>query len=306
MIPYIVEIAENGRYLCKDRGFLVVKSGKDELGKIPIDDIGMLLINAHGLTYSNNLLIALAERTVPVVFCDAKHLPSAVLWPVETHHMQVERFEAQINASKPLKKRLWQKIIQSKIRNQSSVIEYIAGDSKPLRLLIQKVKSGDSGNTEANASIIYWKMLFGLNFKRDRTQKGINLLLNYGYTVLRSAVARSVMTAGLHPSFGIHHHNMRNAMCLVDDLIEPFRPVVDQIAYKLVNDGQSDLTSQSKKILAKVYFIPVKSGKETQPMYSVLNSLASSLSQIYLKERNDLFLPDNILPLDNTIFQNVV
>ncbi|MGD9160831.1 MAG: type II CRISPR-associated endonuclease Cas1 [Desulfobacteraceae bacterium] len=296
MIPNIVEIAEDGRYLCKERGFLVVKSGGNELGRVPLDDIGMLMANAHGLTYSNNLLVALADRNVPFFICNSKHLPVAVMWPVSTHHAHVKRFKAQIEASKPMMKRLWQELVAAKIINQSSVIEMIGEDSSDIKLLSRRVKSGDPENVEAHASRIYWKILFGNTFKRNRELHGVNQLLNYGYTIMRSATARAVMLAGLNPSLGIHHHNFRNSMCLVDDLIEPFRPIVDQVVYQINVNKPSELNADTKKILARSYYIDVKTCNGIQPVYSVIQDLAFSLTQVYLKKKQNLSISFKITP----------
>ena len=193
MTGRIVEIAEDGRYLAISRGFMVVRDGERELGRVPLDDIGALIANGHGLSYSNNLLLALAERNVPFVLCGPNHSPAALIWPVESHHLQNARMQAQISVSRPRVKRLWRDIVRAKIRQQGAVLGAVGAPAEGFDLLARRVRSGDPDNVEAQAARRYWPLLLGPEFRRDRSQSGANAMLNYGYTVLRSAVARAVM-----------------------------------------------------------------------------------------------------------------
>src|SRR5690606_25352976 len=185
MIGRVVEIAEDGRHLSLHRGFLVVEAGGAELGRVPLDDIAVVVANAHGITYSNNLLIALAERGASVVLCGANHHPAAWLWPFEGHHAQTARMIAQLGARRPLAKRLWQIVVQAKIGQQRAVLQALGRPAGGFLLLARQVRSGDPENIEARAARRYWRLLFGDDFRRDRAEPGVNALLNYGYTVLR-------------------------------------------------------------------------------------------------------------------------
>ena len=205
MIGRIVEIAEDGRHLALKRGFMTVRVDGDEIGRVALDDISVVIANAHGLTYSNNLLVALAERGAPLVICGRNHSPIAWVWPVAGHHAQTARMAAQVAASQPLKKRAWQAIVCAKISQQAAVLDAAGHRGGGVAALARKVRSGDPENVEAQAARRYWTLLMGDDFRRDRSAPGANALLNYGYTVLRAATARAVMAAGLHPSLGIHH-----------------------------------------------------------------------------------------------------
>ncbi|MGE0753514.1 MAG: type II CRISPR-associated endonuclease Cas1, partial [Variibacter sp.] len=215
----VIEIANDGRHLAIDRGFMTVADKGNELGRVALDDIAAVVANAHGLTYSNNLIVNLATRGVPVVLCSANHRPAAVVWPVDGHHAQAGRMSDQASASAPLKKRLWQQIVQAKILAQAATLTAVGAEAGGFRLLARKVRSGDPDNVEAEAARRYWPLLFGPSFRRDHDGDGINGLLNYGYAILRAATARAIMAAGLHPSLGLMHSNRGNAMVLVDDLM---------------------------------------------------------------------------------------
>ena len=291
MIGRIVEIAGDGRHLSLDRGFLVISHRKDELGRIPIDDVAALIGNAHGLSYSNNLLVALAERGAPFVLCGAHHRPVGLLWPVDSHHRQAARMDAQLRASLPLRKRLWKQVTQTKIGMQAAVIGLFDGPEAPLRRLASTVRSGDPSNVEGRAARLYWNLLFGKAFRRDHDGDGINGLLNYGYTVLRATVARHLMAAGLHPGIPLHHANEGNPMRLVDDLMEPFRPLVDACVRKLTETGRGDVDSETKRTLA---LLPVRNiclDRGVSPVSLVIQRMVVSLAQLYEDPKATLELP---------------
>ncbi len=299
MTGRLVEIARDGLHLSKERGFLVVKAQKEEAGRIPLDDIAMVITHAHGLTYSNNLLMALAERSVPVILCGDRHTPTALVCPLVTHHRQAERLEAQIRAGTPLKKRLWQQLVKVKIRFQAKALAYVGQDSSSVAQLERKVQSGDAGNCEAQAARYYFPLLFGTDFRRDRGQEGVNALLNYGYTVLRAITARAVMGAGLHPSFPLHHKNLNNPMRLVDDLMEPFRPLVDLRVYSLVQQGRTEVNPETKRFLSVVGDLDMQGERGRSPMAECLKVLASSLAQTLLGQRQKLLLPLDLVAAES-------
>jgi CRISPR-associated protein Cas1 len=295
MIGRIVEVADDQRYLFASRGFMVVKetSGeRRELGCIPLDDITAVIGNAHGLSYTNNLLVALVQRGAPFVLCGENHNAVAMLWPVDGNFQQAKRFDAQLAGSKPTHKRLWAEIVRAKLRQQAATLEAVGAPSAPLTALMGKVRSGDPGNIEAQAARRYWSLLFGESFRRDPNGGGINSLLNYGYTVLRAATARAVIAAGLHPTLGLHHSNEGNPMRLVDDLMEPFRPLVDLRVWKL-HQGEAtvEMTSDTKRALVSILYDDMQSSSGVSPATVCVQRLAVSLAQVYLGERDRLDLP---------------
>ncbi|MBO6668026.1 type II CRISPR-associated endonuclease Cas1 [Parvibaculum sp.] len=298
MIARIVEIAEDGRHLSKDRGFLVVSEGKTELGRVPLDDLAAVIGNAHGLTYSNNLIAALAERCVPFVICGPHHRPVAFLWAADSHHEQSGRISDQAVATKPLKKRMWQQIVRSKIEQQAATLDAVGRRSGGFSLLAHKVRAGDPDNMEAQAARRYWPLLFGPDFRRDRDAGGTNALLNYGYAIARAGVARAIMAAGLHPSLGVAHANRGNAFCLVDDCLEPFRPIVDLMVFDLVEEGVAELDSTAKQALARVLIKDMLTVNGASPVALCMERLAVSLAQCFSGEATKLDLPIRPLPLE--------
>ncbi|BAI71537.1 CRISPR-associated protein Cas1 [Azospirillum sp. B510] len=291
MTGRIVEIAEDGRHLSLSRGFLVVTAEGRELGRVPLDDIAVVMANAHGLTYSNALLMALMERGAVVVMCGPNHLPAAFVWPVDAHHVQSRRMRAQVDAPAPLAKRLWQALVRAKIRQQAAALEARGLPAGGLVEMARRVRSGDPDNLEAQAARRYWPALFGREFRRDQDGDGANALLNYGYAILRSATARAVTAAGLHPSIGLHHANRGNPLCLVDDLMEPFRPFVDLAVLRLAEAGHREVTRETKRYLALVPSLDMLTAQGTTPIGTVLIRLAGSLAQVVEEGKGDLDLP---------------
>lgn len=300
MIGRIIEVADDRRHLFMSRGFLVVKDTegeRKELGQVPLDDVAAVIANAHGLTYTNNLLVALAERGAPFVLCAANHNAVGMLLPIKGNYEQSRRIEAQIAASLPTHKRLWAAVVRAKLEQQASVLEAVGAPTAPLTALARKVKSGDPENIEAQGARRYWNLLFGETFRRDQSGDGLNALLNYGYTILRSATARAVVAAGLHPGIGLHHSNDFNAMRLVDDLMEPFRPVVDLKVWQLWRNGERQVTPESKRALVHTLYDDMQSNVGTTPVMVCMQKLATSVAQVYLGQRDKLDLPLSGLPL---------
>ena len=295
MIGRVIEIASEGRHLARERGLMTVTVAGDEEGRVPLDDIGVLICNARGLTYSNGLMTELARRGVGVVLCGPSYLPVAWLWPLEGHHVQALRMRCQLEASKPLRKRLWQSIIRAKITQQNNTLDLLEVSGGDLKSLVRRVKSGDPDNVEAQAARRYWPMLFGTGFRRDRFGEMPNPLLNYGYTVLRAAAARAVVSAGLHPSLGIHHHNRTNPMCLVDDLMEPFRPLVDYAVAHLVRSGCEEVTTEAKRALAGILTTDMNTDRGASPLQTCLERAAQSLAQSFEDKTISLTFPDSLI-----------
>ncbi|MCG8447692.1 MAG: type II CRISPR-associated endonuclease Cas1 [Hyphomicrobiales bacterium] len=295
----IVEIAEDGRHLAKQRGFLTVSAKGEELGRVPLDDIAAVIANAHGLTYSNALLVALAERGAPLVVCGSHHRPSAILWSAEGHHEQAGRMADQAGAGLPLKKRLWAQIVTAKIESQRETLASAGAVHEGFSLLARKVRSGDPDNVEAQAARRYWPLLFGQGFRRDRQAEGTNAMLNYAYTVLRAGAARAVMGAGLHPSLGLSHRQRGNAFALADDLMEPFRPLADLLVFELVRDGLETVDRETKPLLARLLITDMSTTEGLSPAGVCLNRLALSLARCFGGEAQKLDLPRRALPLES-------
>lgn len=300
MIGRIVEVADDRRHLFMHRGFLVVQDTegeRKELGQVPLDDIAAVIANAHGLSYTNNLLVALSERGAPFVLCAANHNAVGMLLPIEGNFEQSKRIEAQIAASLPTHKRLWAAVVRAKLEQQAAALEAAGAPTAPLSALVGKVKSGDPDNIEAQGARRYWNLLLGDGFRRDQNAGGTNGLLNYGYTVLRATTARAVIAAGLHPSIGLHHSNDNNAMRLVDDLMEPFRPVIDLKVWQLVRNKEEQVTPDTKRALVRTLYDDMQTDMGATPVMVCVQKLATSLAQVYLGEREKLDLPLPGLPL---------
>ena len=294
MIGPIVEVADDRRHLFMHRGFLVVQDTdgeRKELGQVPLDDIAAVIANAHGLSYTNNLLVALAERGAPFVLCAANHNAVGMLLPVEGNFEQSHRIEAQIVASQPTHKRMWAAIVRSKLEQQAAALEAAGAPSAPLTALAAKVRSGDPENLEAQGAQRYWKLLFGTDFRRDQNASGTNALLNYGYTVLRAATARAVIAAGLHPSIGLHHSHDNNAMRLVDDVMEPFRPVIDLKVWQLKRNAEDHVNPDTKRALVRTLYDDMQSDAGATPVMVCVQKLATSLPRFSRARRAKLALP---------------
>ncbi|HJT36296.1 MAG TPA: type II CRISPR-associated endonuclease Cas1, partial [Pirellulales bacterium] len=201
---------------------------------VPLTEIAVLIAAHPQVTFTQAVLGGLAAAGGIFIVCDERWLPAGMLLPLRGHHLQARRFQAQAAVAAPVKKRLWQQIVRAKIETQAQALETLHGDSAGLRPLVPLVRSGDPENIEARAARIYWPLLFAdESFRRQWEAGDQNRLLNYGYAVLRAIVARALCAAGLHPTLGLHHHNQYSAFCLADDLMEPFRPVVDIVVARL-------------------------------------------------------------------------
>lgn len=297
MIHRAIEITGERRHLMKHRGFLVVCEADRELGRLPLDDLEAVLVASRGMTCTGSLLNELARRCIPLIICDQRFMPCSMLWPVESHTLQSSHIQAQAQLSLPRRKRLWQQLVRAKILAQAEVLQLCSGQV-PARLeyLAKTVRSGDPANAEGEAARIYWPRLFGETFRRDQNQDGINALLNYAYTVLRAGVARAVMLAGLNPAFSLHHCSRRDTMPLVDDLIEPFRPVADLLVFKVVGNTSKtpELTPVVKEYLTGITTIDLTFEGVTSPLSECLLRVTRSLAEACHGNRTKLLLPEGI------------
>jgi CRISPR-associated protein Cas1 len=298
MVGQVVEIATDGRHLALDRGFLTISERGDEVGRVPLDQLAAVVANAHGLTYSNNILVALSQRGVPVILCGANHVPAALVWPVDGHHAQSGRMIDQAAAGLPLKKRLWAQIVRAKILAQGAALASVGAPHGGFLLLSRKVRSGDPDNVEAEAARRYWPLFMGKEFRRDQDAGGANAMLNYGYAILRGGVARAVMAAGLHPGFGLMHSNRANPMLLVDDLMEPFRPIVDRQVWQLLKAGTLEIDKDAKSALARIMVIDLATSHGASPLMNCAERLVQSLARIFGGDGEVLDLPLPRLPLE--------
>lgn len=288
----IVDIATDGRHLSAHRGFLVVSEERRELGRVPLDDVCAVIVHAHGVTWTTSLAVALAERGAVLLLCGSNHAPVAVCLPLEGHHAQNVRIRAQLKAGRPLLKQLWRQVVVAKISWQAAVLDSCGISASAFDLLARKVRSGDPGNVEAQAARRYWPLLMGDDFRRDREAEGVNALLNYGYTVIRSLCARAAVAAGLHPSMGIHHASRTNAFALADDLVEPLRPLVDLLTVRLVADGIGTVTPEAKRAFAGLIALDLPSDGVTTTVAGAAQRAAQTLATAFQTGRSkDFILP---------------
>ena len=291
MIGGIVEVADEGRHLSVYRGFLKVTSHDVELGRVPLDDITALILSGPQITLSKNLMVELSERKAIIVICGKNWHPISFTLPFEAHYETAGTLRDQIAASKPLQKQLWKKVVQAKIHNQSLILQRHNPSTKVMKrleILRRKTKSGDPENTEAQAARLYWPELMDSHFRRNRSSGDVNGFLNYGYTVLRAATARAVCAAGLHPALGIHHGSRVNTFALVDDLMEPFRPLVDSAAKDAYGKGDGGLTVEKKRAIAAVLREDMITDAGISPVNNCLAKLAQSMAASLANKQADL------------------
>jgi CRISPR-associated protein Cas1 len=273
-----------------------VVEGETKVASIPVEDIGIMVLDHPQITITSGLIQLLQEENVALITCDRKHLPQSLLLPIEGNKTQQERYDFQIAATEPLKKQLWQQTIIQKIKNQAAVLDNFSFSSDYLSPLHKNVKSGDSDNCEATAAAYYWKTFMGnINgFRREKEGPPPNNYLNYGYTILRGTMARSIVCAGLLPTLGIFHRNRYNAYCLADDLMEPYRPYVDELVYKMIQDMGlvETLTKEHKTVLLKIPAMDVSIGGETSPLMIATQRTAVSLVKCFMGEQRKLIYPE--------------
>lgn len=253
---------------------------------IPIEDIGVVILDHRQLTVTASVFSALLDNNVAIVTCDDKSMPAGLLLPLHANTLQSERFRDQLEASLPLRKQLWQQTVEAKIRNQAAVLKYTTGeDARNMLAWAGSVKSGDSENMEARAAAFYWKNVFPdlEDFGRDRYGAAPNNLLNYGYAILRAVIARSLVGSGLLPTFGIHHHNRYNAYCLADDIMEPYRPFVDKLVYEIMADGNPcpQLTKEIKTRLLGIPVLDVDIDGHRSPLIVAATTTTASLYKCF-------------------------
>jgi len=272
----------------------LVYSPKEGEGRtVPIEDLGFVVVEDQQISISLPLLNALIDNNVAVVFCNEKHMPVSMLLNLDGHTVQSELFAHQLAASEPLKKNLWKQTIEAKIKNQAALLNKLNMNTDGLHALARDVKSGDVSNREAQAARLYWGRLFGQGFIRDRYGTHPNMLLNYGYTILRAAVARGLIGSGLLATLGIHHHNRYNSFCLADDIMEPYRPFVDEVVYHIyhVQPAMDELNTAAKLKLLEVLTADVMMNKLMRPLMVAISLTTASLARCFSLEIKKINFP---------------
>jgi CRISPR-associated protein Cas1 len=290
MIKRTIEISGEGNHLSVSEGSLLVHKDDEIVGRVPLEDLGVLILDAPTTTYTHSVMTEVLAAGAVIIPCGRDHLPRGLFLPQE-NSLLTERLATQVAAPLPLRKSLWRQVVQTKIRHQAHTLPQASPERDRLLALVPRVRSGDPTNVEAHAARIYWPALFGGDFRRLPDGEPPNALLNYGYMVLRACVARAVCGAGLHPALGLHHHNRSNAFCLADDLVEPLRPMVDGCVKTLVQTGYTDICRNSKIQLLSVLTETVEVAGDKGPLMVALERMAASLVRCYAGESKCLELP---------------
>jgi CRISPR-associated protein Cas1 len=282
-------------------------AGVDDLTKmntIPIEDIGVIILDNQQITISHFLIAKLLANNAALITCDATHHPTGLMLNLDGNQLQSARFKAQTEATLPLKKQLWQQTVKAKLKNQASLLNKLGKNHENIIRWSEEVKSGDTENLEARASVYYWKNLFaGIKscedleyFKRERDGLPPNNLLNYGYAILRALVARSLVGSGLLPTLGIFHRNQYNAYCLADDIMEPYRPYVDELVYSIIANGENykDMNTSIKKQLLMIPSVDVVIEGERSPLMIGVQRTTASLSKCFEGKSRKILYPELI------------
>ena len=262
----------------------------------PIEDLGVVILDNPQITVTQGLMARLLDNNCAVITCDGRHMPTGLMLPLDGHSLQNERFREQLECSKPLRKQLWQQTVQAKIANQASVLAQCVPGVKTgnMRAWVGQVKSDDPDNLEGRAAAYYWRNFFPEkpDFTRGRDEDYPNDLLNYGYAVLRAVVARSLVGSGLLPTLGIHHHNRYNAYCLADDIMEPYRPVVDRLVKEIVSHDAPDvLNTEVKRRLLSIPTIEVVIAGHRSPLMVAVETTTTSLQKCFSGEARKMIYP---------------
>ena len=301
MIKRTIEVSAEPAHLTAKLEQLLVQRNGQTVGSIPCEDIGVLVVDQPQTTYSHAALTGLARADAVLVVCGRDHLPAALLLPLADHSQVVWRIAEQVAVSKPLRKQLWKQLVRAKIRGQAVNLAADCPARKKLLELSKSVRSGDPANVEAHAAQVYWKHWLDANFRRDKDGDGVNALLNYGYAIIRAAMARALVAAGLLPALGLFHSNRSNAFCLADDMMEPLRPLVDRRVRELHQHGHETLTPETKAALLGLLAERVRISKRRGPLMICLHRMVASLVRCYEGEGNRLEIPRLCTSVDTDV-----
>lgn len=278
----------------KNRQMVITDAKTQEIkGSVSVEDMAFLVLDHYQITLSHQLVVALQGNNVAIISCDAQHLPHGLMLPMSGHVEHSERLKHQLLVSEPLRKQLWKQTVEAKISQQMLLLKKLGKEYEPMTTYLNSVKSGDSTNMEGIAAQHYWKYLFD-DFKRDREGEAPNNFLNFGYAVLRSIVARALVCSGLNPTMGIFHRNKYNAYCLADDIMEPYRPYVDELVYKLMfsPNRPQELTTAVKAEILKIATCDVKMMQKARPLMIAVSNTTSSLYKCYKGDHRVIRYPE--------------
>ncbi len=291
MTDRVLDFSQSAAALSVRNGLLIIRQSGVEVDAIPCSEIAAVIVSNRDVVFTQAVLGQLAEAGAILIACNAKQRPAAMLLPLEAHHVQAGRFSQQVALTQPRQKRLWQQIVKAKIEAQARILQECAGTDGGLTALLRHVRSGDPDNVEARAARRYWSLLFGEGvFVRRDDGDARNAWLDYGYAVLRAATARAICGSGLHPSFGLAHRNKANAFALSDDLMEPFRPVIDRVVARADPVGPLDTVAKAR-LIGAVTARYIADG-ENRALFDILVRLAQSLVQVITGEQTGLWLPE--------------
>ncbi len=286
----------NPAYLkTKDEQLVIELQETAEVKTAPIEDIGLLILDHQQITITQSVIAKLLANNAAFITCNETHHPTGLMLNLDGNTLQSQKFNVQLEASVPLRKQLWQQTIEAKICNQAALLKSELQENKYLLNIVKNIKSGDSTNCEAKAASYYWKHLFPefLEFRRERYGPPPNNLLNYGYSILRAVVARSLVASGLLPTFGLHHKNQYNAYCLADDIMEPYRPFVDKVVCNIIrfNGNFLEMTPSMKKQLLEIPAIDVTIDEQKSPLMNAVQRTTASLVKCYEGNTRKILYP---------------
>jgi CRISP-associated protein Cas1 len=307
MLRKTIEIATPGTRLSVAHRQLVIERPEQTKATVPIEDLGVLVIDDGRATCTQSVFIECLSAGATIIVTGRDHLPIGMMLPLEGHHALTERHWAQVEAGEPVRKRLWQALVAAKLRQQGRLLSAIHGEDAGLAALAGRVRSGDPDNLEAQGAQRYWPRLFGRDFRRDRAANDANALLNYGYAIVRAACARALVASGLIPSLGVWHRNRSNPFCLADDLLEPWRPIVDWKVYGLVasSDGPRALDDRpTRAALLAIFNETVLVGGKRWPLLLGIEQCAAGLAKALMQnERYAMAVPES-LPLQPDLLED--
>ena len=298
MIKRIIDVSQRSYLHMKNRQLLIERDG-NVLTQVPIEDLGVLILEHPAITISQQLIIACQQNNTILIFCDNHHLPYSVILPIgEANTLHSKILKEQVALKLTTKKRLWQQVVTHKLQQQALTLKILGKKSQYIESLATKVKTGDSGNIEAQAARAYWQELMGKEFRRNTDSPGINALLNYGYSIIRAMVARAIVGAGLHPTLGLYHSNQYNALCLADDLMEPFRPWVDYCVYKINEKKRSlEVNQENKAVLLNLLSTSIYWRDKKMPLMVACHYLCANFKESFSDKNGKLDYPK--WPLNN-------
>ncbi|MGB6093890.1 MAG: type II CRISPR-associated endonuclease Cas1 [Moheibacter sp.] len=293
MLKRTVYIGNPSYLKLKDNQLQVIDPETREVkGSAPVEDLAFLVLDNYQITLSHQLIVALQGNNVAIISCDAQHLPFGLMLPMSGHVEHSERLKVQMNVSEPLRKQLWKQTVEAKISQQMLLLKKLGKEYEPMTEYLNAVKSGDSTNMEGIAAQFYWKRMYE-NFSREREGEAPNNFLNYGYSIIRSIVARALVSSGLHPTIGLFHRNKYNPYCLADDIMEPYRPYADELVYRMMNlpTRPTELTTSVKSELLKLASCDVMMMQKLRPLMVAVSSTTSSLYKCYSGEQRVIRYP---------------